>query len=364
MRRADHLIVGGGPAGAAAAILLARQSARPVLLERHVETPDSLCGGFLSWRSCRALDSLGLDAAELGGWPIDRLRLFAEGTFAETALPAAAIGLSRRRLDHMLLAQAERGGTRVERGVHVTHGAPDRVDLSDGGVITCDRLYLATGKHDCRGLARKTSRPSDPFIGLRLRIPAGAVLRRLVGSAVEIHLFAGGYAGLLLQEDGSGNLCLAVRKSRLSAAGGDPAALIGQIAARSPELGDRLSTMASNAAIDAIGPIPYGWREKRGAAGLFRLGDQAAVIPSFAGEGIGIALASGMLAARYHAQSPALAPPIYQASLARRTRWPLAVSAIMMPLLESGFRRRMAVRALSRAPALATLVARLTRIGP
>ena len=132
MRRADHLIVGGGPAGAAAAILLARQGARPVLLERHVETPDSLCGGFLSWRSCRALDSLGLDAAELGGWPIDRLRLFAEGTFAETALPAAAIGLSRRRLDHMLLSRKlsrKLTGAGIDREVRGMEGASDHAPV-------------------------------------------------------------------------------------------------------------------------------------------------------------------------------------------------------------------------------------------
>ena len=47
----DTLIVGGGPAGAAAAIMLAEAGIRAIVLERSRDTGDALCGGFLSWRS-------------------------------------------------------------------------------------------------------------------------------------------------------------------------------------------------------------------------------------------------------------------------------------------------------------------------
>ncbi|MBM3928865.1 MAG: FAD-binding protein, partial [Sphingomonadales bacterium] len=51
MRRPGALILGGGPAGAAAAIALAGHGIRAAILERTREQADALCGGFLSWRT-------------------------------------------------------------------------------------------------------------------------------------------------------------------------------------------------------------------------------------------------------------------------------------------------------------------------
>src|SRR3546814_9763489 len=87
-------------------------------------------------------------------------------------------------------------------------------------------FFLAAGKNGFRGFPREPAewQRGDPAIGLRLRLPSHPSLDRLVGDAVELHLFDRGYAGLVRQEDGSGNLCLAVHKSRLDAAGGDPEA--------------------------------------------------------------------------------------------------------------------------------------------
>ncbi len=60
------LIVGGGPAGTAAAIALALGGERPLLLERQREVGDALCGGFLSWRTLEALARLGVESDALG----------------------------------------------------------------------------------------------------------------------------------------------------------------------------------------------------------------------------------------------------------------------------------------------------------
>ncbi|MBU1462757.1 MAG: FAD-dependent monooxygenase, partial [Alphaproteobacteria bacterium] len=57
----DAIVIGAGPAGAAAAIGLARAGAKILLLERARETGDALCGGFLSWQSLARLDALGID---------------------------------------------------------------------------------------------------------------------------------------------------------------------------------------------------------------------------------------------------------------------------------------------------------------
>src|SRR3954464_14685729 len=107
MHKVAALIVGGGPAGASAAIGLARGGAMPVLIERCPGERDLVCGGFLGWDALAALQRLGLDAAALGARPIQRLRLVSGGRSIEAALPRAAAGLSRRRLDAALLRMAE-----------------------------------------------------------------------------------------------------------------------------------------------------------------------------------------------------------------------------------------------------------------
>ena len=60
------IVLGAGPAGCAAAIVLAQDGAAPILLDRDAEARDALCGGFLSWRTAQQLRALGVDPAALG----------------------------------------------------------------------------------------------------------------------------------------------------------------------------------------------------------------------------------------------------------------------------------------------------------
>lgn len=361
MRRAAALIVGGGPAGAAAAIALARRGVRPLLVERHAEPHDALCGGFVSWRTLDRLDRLGLDRPALGGHAIRRVALFAGGRAAAAELPAPGLGLSRRRLDALLLGRAAAEGAGVERGVAVRAAEGGSVRLADGGEIAADALFLATGKHELRGLVRPGG-GGDPWMGLRFRFAGSRALASRLEGTIELHLFRGGYAGLLLQEDGTANLCVALRRSRLAGAGGDPAALIEALRGETGSLGERLDGAAPLAS-DAVGRVPYGWRARDTRHGLFRLGDQAAVIPSLAGEGIGIALASGESAATaFLARGPAAASG-WQRGFARSTRRPLAVAGLLKRASERPATARAGL-ALARVPGLVALLSRATRIAP
>lgn len=357
------MILGGGPAGASAAIALARAGVAPLLVERTRETGDALCGGFLSWRTLAALDALGIAADELNPAPVTRVRLFAGQRSREASLPAPARAVSRRRLDTLLLARAERAGARIERGaaareVEERNGGTRVVRFADGGVVEAAALFLASGKHDVRGLARPAAaRGRDPAIGLRIRLAPSPALTKAVGDAIELHLVDRGYAGLVLQEDGGGNLCCAVHRSRLAEAGG-PEPLLAAMAREVPALGERLACAVGP--IDAVANVPYGWRERGGAAGLFRLGDQAAVIPSLAGEGMGIAVASGTRAAAAYLRGGAAAAPAYQRRLARDAARPLAIAGMAWRLAETPLLARAALAALPAG--LIDLVARATRI--
>lgn len=356
MRVEAPLIVGGGPAGAVAALRLAQAGHRATLLERTRETGDALCGGFLSWRTLASLREVGIDG--IGGHSVRRLRLFAGNRTAERALPAPAIGVSRRRLDTLLLDAAARAGAAIERDVHVRGWANGALQ-ADGSELRPDTLFLATGKHELRGLARpRAAAGDDPAIGLRVRLAPSPTLTRLVGDAIELHLFDAGYAGLVLQEDGSANLCMAVRKSRLECAGGVDA-LLGELA-RLPHLDARLA--CGHGPADAVAHVPYGWRARGTAPGVFRLGDQAGVIPSLAGEGMGIAIASAIRAADAWVAGGGGASVGYQRRLARSLARPIEIAGWIAAL---GTRPATApwLVAAARAPGAADLAARVTRIG-
>lgn len=357
MRVEDPLIVGGGPAGSAAAIRLASAGHRPLLLERTREPADALCGGFLSWRTLDALERLGLDRAALGGSIAHCLRLFAGELRAERPLPAPAMGLSRFRLDRLMI-EAAGAGARIERGVSV-RGWEDgvvRIDQADQAPAT---LFLATGKHELRGLARpRDAAGPDPAIGLRVRLGPHPALDRLVGDAIELHLFDRGYAGLVIQEDGSANLCLAVHKSRLDEAGG-PEGLLAAIAAL-PHLGERMTHRRPGPA-DAVAHVPYGWRARDTPPGIFRLGDQAGVIPSLAGEGMGIAIASGVRAADAWLSHGAAGAGRYQADMRRALARPIGIATLVKDSAQSHGLAPWLVR-LARIPGVADLIARATRV--
>ena len=349
MRYQDPLILGGGPAGSSAAIMLARGGAKPLILERQAIIGDALCGGFMSWHTLKSLARLGVDP---GGHPIDRVRVFAGNRSAEAELPAGAVGLSRHRLDTLLLAQAQAMGAGLEI-----------VTVKNADEIDADSLFLATGKHDLRGLARPKLETSDSTLGLRVKIDPHPRLTALIGSSIELHLFDRGYVGLLLQEDGRANLCLAVRKSRLAEAGGKPDLLLRQLGDAVPALGERLAFLQNLPDADAIASVPYGWRATQTVPGIFRLGDQAAVIPSIAGEGNGIAIASGIAAAAAWIKGGSAAAPAYQRDFGRRTRRPVAVAKWLWERGETPWTAMLAARALNFAPFIAKSFARATRIG-
>jgi flavin-dependent dehydrogenase len=116
-------------------------------------------------------------------------------------------------------------------------------------------------------------------------------------------------------EDGRANLCLVVRRRAFEAAGRSWTTLFEALLAACPALAKRLAGgRPSTVKPLAIAAIPYGHVRTQGD-GLWRLGDQAAVIPSFAGEGMSIAMHSARLAA--DAWLAGATSQTYQRSLAR-----------------------------------------------
>jgi menaquinone-9 beta-reductase len=292
----DALIAGGGPAGAAAACLLAAAGREVCVVEREPGPVHKMCGEFLSAETGAMLARLGVDPVRLGAQPVRAMRLIRGTRTATIRLPRPAIGLTRRTLDEALLDRAAGLGATIRRGEPVRALASGALALRTG-TLHAPAILLATGKHDLRG-AERAARPGD-LVGFKMQYALGASERAALEGHVELLLFDDAYAGWQSVEDGHATLCLLVSAARLRRAGGTWPGLLADLAAESPALGRRL-----DAAVPlwerplAIARVPYGYVH-RGTPppGLWRLGDQLGVIPSFCGDGIAIALHSGIEAA-------------------------------------------------------------------
>ena len=113
-------------------------------------------------------------------------------------------------------------------------------------------------------------------------------------------LLADGYAGLQPIEDGRANLCLLVQRSRLQRSGNNWHGLLQYLLQTEPHLRTRLADAVADGKVLSITRVPYGFvhtATPEDPPGVFRLGDQMAVIPSFTGDGMSIALHSAVVAA-------------------------------------------------------------------
>jgi flavin-dependent dehydrogenase len=375
------VVAGGGLAGAAAALLLARAGRDVKLFERAAAATDKICGEFLSGEACGHLAALGVDVAALGGHPIRTVRLVRGRRTVAAALPFPAFGLSRRVLDEALLARAAAAGAAVCPGQAIRQAALAAdggiaLTLGDGSVRCTEALFLAVGKHDLRGVRRPVPDRPDDLVGFKQHFLLAPAQMLALQGVVEVMLFPDGYAGLQPVEDGQANLCLLVRRARLERVGDTWEALLADLRRASPHLDARLAGAVPLFERPlTISRVPYGFLHAPSAAdpaGLWRLGDQAAVIPSFTGDGMAIALHSAALAARlflgghgaheYHRRLRAdIAGPVRRATaLYRLGRWGPGQAGIMAAAAWFPAGLRLAA-ALTRVPEAAT--ARLALAG-
>jgi len=357
------LIIGGGPAGAIAALTL-RAGGQPArLVERSVAPTDKVCGDFVGAAALRLAREHGVDPGELGGWPITQLRIIHRRRVATTTLPFGAYGLSRRRLDEALLARAAAAGAEVLRG-HAVRGlredGPDLVARVDGlGELRAGAVFLASGKHDLHGLPRPAA-GGNP-VGLKMYLRLRPQQTDELSGAVELVLFRGGYAGLQRIEEDQAVLCLLLADGHRAA---DWTGLVDELCVQSPHLAARLDGAVP--LLDrplAIARIPYGFLHRPRAAdhdGLFRVGDQAAVIPSLTGDGVSIAMRSAVRAAE--AWMGGAGATEYHRRL-RAMLWPRMRVAT---LLQSGFTaphaQALVARAGQASPATMRLAAQWSRL--
>ena len=312
-------MIGGGLAGASFAAHIAAAGRDVLLIEREPGPHDKVCGEFLSREALIYLRALGLDPAKLGAVGIETVGLAAGPKTATSGLPFPAMSLTRRVLDEAVLARAAASGARIRRGQRVVEatrqGGGFLLRLADGETVTAANALLATGKHDLRGHVRPSGLQND-LIGFKMMFALSPKQGAALAGRVELTLFDGGYAGLQPVERNQANLCLLVRRDRFSALGQRWPALLDDIGLQTPLLAARLEGAAPLWPKPlSVAGLPYGLVIRKPVEdGFWRLGDQAAVIPSFSGDGMSIALHSARLAATTYLAGDDAA--VFQARLA------------------------------------------------
>ena len=360
----EVLVLGGGVAGCAAAIALARKGQRVTLIEREPTSRHKVCGEFLSGEALEDLHTLGIDVALLGAVPIDSVRLAAARRAAHAPLPFLAASLTRKALDTALIAEAIAAGVRVERGRGVeslgrTASNAWEATLDDGATFEAPTVFLATGKHDLRGHLR----PKDPkrWVAFKMYFRLAPAQAADLARASELMLFPGGYGGIQPVEGGIANFCCVVQQRYLTRAGHRWEKFLAKMQQDCPHLAMRLAGAEPLLAKPiAITHIPYGYIRRTTENGLYCIGDQAAVIPSFTGDGISIALHTARCAtAAYLAAEPA---PLFQANLGAALRAQMRLAELAADGLSNSFARAVLPFCLRVWPGVMRVTARLTRV--
>jgi hypothetical protein len=165
-------------------------------------------------------------------------------------------------------------------------------------------------------------------------------------------------------EGGAANLCLVITAETYRMAGASWPAALAHLRTLVPALDVRLQgARPLRARPSSVARMPYGYLCPAGdyADGLYRIGDQFAVIPSFTGEGITLALRTAHLAAEAVLAGE---PAERFVATARREILPAMRAACLLEAI-TGSRtiRELALR-LGRLPGVLLALARSTRVGP
>lgn len=359
MPTADVAVVGGGPAGAAAAITLAR-GGRDVLLVDKARFPrDKCCGDGLTTSALRRLDSLGLDPRDVASWqPVDEVWLRSpSGRSAAYPLPrddgVFAVVARRSDLDAALLDVARAEGVKVFDG-HGLRGAQwrpgdDTIRLQVGGVGTVAARY-AIGADGMWSPLRKALAAGDEEGYLGEWHAFRQYFSGVDGSAAtqmwvwfEPDLLPG-YAWSFPLPGARANVGFGIQRQR-----GHPTRAMKQqwaeLLAR-PHVRDALGSGTPEGAHKAW-PIPARVQETALSSASGRavfVGDAARATDPMTGEGIGQALDTGVLAAAAILEAGARRPEQAAARYHRAVHRGLAVDNRLAAVLSRALRHRKGAR--------------------
>ena len=316
--RFDVAIVGAGPAGASAAILLARAGWSVALIERQRFPRRKVCGECIAASNLALLDALGVgsEVDRLAGAELRRVALLRGSTSVVAALPAAdgpnrrfGRALGRERLDSLLVRQAELCGVTLFQpcALQAIEGGAGAFRLclrGEGSAENELEAALVVAAHGSweplpweRAQRREERRPSDLFA-----FKANFRQTAIAPDLLPVLSFAGGYGGMVVADDGIATLAGCIREDRLGrdreASPGERAGDVFEAILRRECAGVAEALQGAERAGPwlATGPIRPGVRLGQGD-GVFRIGNAAGEAHPIIGEGISMAIQSAFVLA-------------------------------------------------------------------
>lgn len=303
----DVAIVGAGPAGTLAALVLARQGRRVRLFDRARFPRAKLCGDTLNPGALASLSAhLDLTALRARGVALSGMRLSGPGGVSIVGrYPAHATGLSVMRavLDAWLLDQACQVGVAFDERVLVR--GPHRVGGVVRGVTVAtpagDRVHPARIVLGCDGrasaLARSLGVATTP--GRPRRWAFGAYAHEIDGVQAdcgEMHVRDGSYLGIAPVAGGLTNVCLVLPRPQAARAVSAPWDAIRQAIAADDLLRDRFARARLASTPVVLGPMAVDVAGA-GVPGLLLAGDASGFVDPMTGDGLRLALDGALLAA-------------------------------------------------------------------
>lgn len=305
MRNVDIAIIGAGPAGSATAISMARRGYEVALIDKNLFPREKLCGDFVNPINWAVFRELGVENrvlaqphATVAGFRMTTVTGGdAAAQFNSTGRqPAIGLGLRRVFLDQVLLERAAELGVAVRHGKRIENllRTPQGWQIEYAGEIWRAKIVIgADGRNS--------------WVAQRLALNRGSARRRSVGfqcrlnnagsgdGKVGIHLFPGGYAGIVGLGDGTINLCLAV-DTRTLPHERSAEFVFSRILPRNPFLREILQRSERPSEARSVYPVYFPERRCYADAVLL-VGDAARVSEPVTGEGIYFAMRSGLIAA-------------------------------------------------------------------
>jgi menaquinone-9 beta-reductase len=374
LRRWDAVVLGAGPAGSMAALTLARAGRSGLLVDKARFPREKVCGCCLSGAALESIVRAGLlDEIRREGVPLERFAIHCGRARAE--VPTRGVALSRGALDAMLVRAAvsagaeflpgtvgevrrERSGSAAGEVYHAEGAFPQiRLRSSAPQSVVSSRVNseaISIGPDALRtelcvvsdGLAGTALADDPPQVDPHSRIGLAATLESAGERGIVRMVCArDGYAGMVRLEDGRLHIAAALDPAFVRAKGGPASAVSSVISSAGVSPPANLGAARWHA-------TPGLTRRRRMlyAPGLLVLGDAAAYVEPFTGEGIGWAISSGVAAAELVlAGRPEAWPDCHARVIAGRQRLCRAVATLLRrPALTAS-----AVRMLSLLPRFA-----------